>query len=190
MLFRSGLTAGKLLKGQTVLGITGTGETSCPTCESQGYYKVYTFDLPVTEIFDKDLKPVTFKNGTWKKLFDKCDEPSGTYKNSVTFCSAIDMNFDSKEILMEYVDLVGNMPISKDNFRMSRGYVSGTTTVQYLYMYRLNNFMRFTTSQDLLKGCMISPSVYFSNGKICFDVGAPVSTMADQFTLSGKIIYK
>ena len=27
-----GLTAGKLLKGQTVLGITGTGETSCPTC--------------------------------------------------------------------------------------------------------------------------------------------------------------
>ena len=27
-----GLTAGKLLKGQTVLGITGTGETSCPEC--------------------------------------------------------------------------------------------------------------------------------------------------------------
>ena len=41
-----GLTAGKLLKGQTVLGITGTGETSCPTCptpESQGYWKVKTF---------------------------------------------------------------------------------------------------------------------------------------------------
>ena len=29
---RIGLTAGKLLKGQTVLGITGTGETSCPSC--------------------------------------------------------------------------------------------------------------------------------------------------------------
>ena len=49
---RIGLTAGKLLKGQTVLGITGTGETSCPTCpdcptcptpESQGYWKVKTF---------------------------------------------------------------------------------------------------------------------------------------------------
>ncbi len=38
-----GLTASKLLKGQTVLGITGTGETSCPTCESQDYWKVYKF---------------------------------------------------------------------------------------------------------------------------------------------------
>jgi hypothetical protein len=38
-----GLTAGKLLKGQTVLGITGTGETTCPTCESQDYWKVYKF---------------------------------------------------------------------------------------------------------------------------------------------------
>ena len=41
-----GLTAGKLLKGESVLGITGTGETSCPTCptpESQGYYKIKTF---------------------------------------------------------------------------------------------------------------------------------------------------
>ena len=30
-----GLTAGKLLKGQSVLGITGTGETTCPTLASQ-----------------------------------------------------------------------------------------------------------------------------------------------------------
>ncbi len=30
-----GLTAGKLLKGQTVLGIAGTGETTCPTLASQ-----------------------------------------------------------------------------------------------------------------------------------------------------------
>ena len=54
-----GLTAGKLLKGESVLGITGTGETSCPSCpdcptcptcekcptpESQGYWKVYKFE--------------------------------------------------------------------------------------------------------------------------------------------------
>ena len=38
-----GITADKILKGQSIAGINGTGETSCPTPESQGYWKVYKF---------------------------------------------------------------------------------------------------------------------------------------------------
>ena len=47
-----GITADKIVKGKSIAGINGTGETSCPTCpdcptcptpESQGYYKIKTF---------------------------------------------------------------------------------------------------------------------------------------------------
>ncbi len=61
-----GLTAGKLLKGESVLGITGTGETSCPTCESQGYYKVYTFaksnlDITNDQNIGTSYKPLSYE---------------------------------------------------------------------------------------------------------------------------------
>ena len=50
---RIGLTAGKLLKGQTVLGITGTGETSCPSFSSMFEGKRFasggTADIQVTK---------------------------------------------------------------------------------------------------------------------------------------------
>jgi hypothetical protein len=193
-----GLTAGKLLKGQTVLGITGTGETTCPTCESQGYWKTYSFKVPVTEVYNREtLQPITIQSGTWKKLHDGCHSASGSYNDTAVFCASIGMNFDSKEILMKNIDLRGIYSSSNanswdDSFRISRGYssASSSATAQYWYLYSINNLFVLTNSLDSSSSCTASVSIDLKGDKLCFSANMPLSTRTNKFELDGTIIYK
>ncbi len=193
-----GLTAGKLLKGQTVLGITGTGETTCPTCESQGYWKTYSFKVPVTEVYNREtLQPITIQSGTWKKLHDGCHSASGSYNDTAVFCASIGMNFDSKEILMKNIDLRGIYSSSNanswdDSFRISRGYssASSSATAQYWYLYSINNLFMLTNSLDSTSSCTASVSIDLKGDKLCFSADMPLSTRTNKFELDGTIIYK
>ncbi len=106
-----GLTAGKLLKGESVLGITGTGETSCPSCpeckecptpESQGYWKVYKFEN--LEATCESGKSGGCSASSWfasaKEVLSNCDSNGcdSSWQGWNTLIEA-GVNLDYKEIL-------------------------------------------------------------------------------------------
>ena len=108
---RIGLTAGKLLKGESVLGITGTGETSCPSCpeckecptpESQGYWKVYKFEN--LEATCESGKSGGCSASSWfasaKEVLSNCDSNGcdSSWQGWNTLIEA-GVNLDYKEIL-------------------------------------------------------------------------------------------
>ena len=152
-----GLTAGKLLKGESVLGITGTGETSCPSCpeckecptpESQGYWKVYKFDKDATYTRTSTGTNTTLSYGDYKRL---CADNKGcTYRFTIPLDSGITVkkihsctaNLSTKNdgpINSDYFIPLrrGQARTTQNGFRISRGYASGTTTGQYWYMHSL-----------------------------------------------------
>ena len=149
-----GLTAGKLLKGESVLGITGTGETSCPSCpdcptcptpESQGYVKYWKFDKDATYTRTSTGTDTTLSSGSWSRFC--ADNKECTYTFKVPLDSGIEVNkLYSCDV---HLRTKGNGPgglscmdtggahCSLNGFRAARGYASNSTTVQYRYMDEL-----------------------------------------------------
>ena len=99
-----GLTAGKLLKGETVLGITGTGETSCPNPESQGYWKVYKFEnVEATCEYCKD----TSWRSVSKEVLKNCNSTSCEAADGGWFTLVeADFDFEYKEIFGYNINLI------------------------------------------------------------------------------------
>ncbi len=150
---RIGLTAGKLLKGQTVLGITGTGETSCPTCpdcptcptpESQGYVKYYRFDKDATYTRTSTGTNTTLSSGSWSRFC--ADNKECTYTFKVPLDSGITVNklYSCDVHLRTKRNGPGSLACvntgahcSVNGFRVARGYASNSTTTEYRYMDEL-----------------------------------------------------
>ena len=138
-----GLTAGKLLKGQTVLGITGTGETTCPTCESQGYYKYYKFDKDATYTRTSTGTNTTLGAGDWKRLC--AAGKTCVYTFSVPLDSGIKVNklyscnasLRIRQVGNTFCGTSGGTRKPCNGFRIGRGYAANSTTAQYWYMTQL-----------------------------------------------------
>ncbi len=161
-----GLTAGKLLKGQTVLGITGTGETSCPECPTCPTC-LNTSDATATaadissgktayvngsKITGTGIKGKTYQfdhveatvsgqsfNGSWKDL---------TTINGATYF-AIDLGFTPAKVNSCHVVLTGNYTSTNQNrwdadFRMTRT-KSGSEQLYWYTMTIPNDFYQSTT---------------------------------------------
>ena len=154
-----GLTAGKLLKGQTVLGITGTGETSCATCESQGYYKYYKFDKDATYTRTSTGTDTTLSAGSWKRLC--AADKNCVYTFSVPLDSGITVNklyscnasLRTRQTSNTFCGTSGGTRKPCNGFRLGRGYAADGTTAQYWFMTQL------TAAVDMGDVLNLSPSL-------------------------------
>ena len=151
-----GLTAGKLLKGQTVLGITGTGETSCPTCpdcptcptpESQGYVKYWKFDKDATYTRTSTGTNTTLSSGSWSRFC--ADNKECTYTFKVPLDSGIEVNkmyscnvhlrtknTNGSPTIPSLGGIISDARTRANGFRMSRG-TNSSGTKEYWYMDEL-----------------------------------------------------
>ncbi len=174
-----GITADKIVSGQTVAGVTGTG----------GGYKAYKFEKVKASV----LSDKTF-DGSWKNMMSKDDWSS----------FSIDLGFTPSEVVDCKAKLVGNYSTNSEtswgaNFRISRGYVEMTHTGQNYYMSDLPSDMYLSNSNstenysDIITKCSVTGS------KLVFTVSdssygtttyVPVQTRATEFYLTGTLIYK
>ena len=196
-----GLTAGKLLKGQTVLGITGTGETTCPTCESQGYYKIKKFEEVKATVDSYQ----TF-NGSWKGLSDHTVTSNNSAGGVSKFTISLkdDLGISPTQIVDYTIIFTCN-----DNFRFSRGYDKNSETAMYWYPEggRLvvtkegnNQFGLF--GNNTLNSTLHSMAAYVSGSNIGVKfsttrftdtngtTNSTFETKCTEFYLSGTIVYK
>ena len=204
-----GLTAGKLLKGQTVLGITGTGTTGVDTSDAtataadissgktayvNGQKVTGTGIMGKTYVFDRVEATVsgqTFKNGTWTKMVPKGDG------NSTDF--SITLPFTPEKVHSCHVNLTGNFYSDNTNrwdadFRMDRE--SG----QFWYMTNLSNDFYVSGSNSLSnytdtsikclveKNKLILRIIVYAEGSAASGLSA-VSSRADKFYLTGVLAY-
>jgi hypothetical protein len=202
-----GLTAGKLLKGQTVLGITGTGETSCPTCESQGYWKVYEFeDLEATcSRKSGECKPNSWFSAssvTTKSCGKECLEY--TSENDTYLTADIELNY--KEILGINVDIkcISTACIRESTQKSEAGGADKTTSARYFsagygYGFRvgLNGYVIRGTGENynvhMIHNYLNSSKleVTFSSGTdLVTSVNSPIELKGTSYKLSGYIIYR
>ena len=174
-----GLTADKLVSGQTVLGITGTG----------GGYKAYKFEKVKASVSSDK----TF-NGSWKNMMSK--------DGSSSF--SIDLGFTPSEVVVCKAKLVGNYFTTGEtswgvNFRISRGYIEMTHTGQNYYMFDLPSDMNLSNSNSADNFSDIRTSCRVTGSRLVFTVSdssngtttyVPVQTRATEFYLTGTLIYK
>ncbi len=213
---RIGLTAGKLLKGQTVLGITGTGETSCPSCpdcptclntsdatataaDISSGKTAYVKGQKITgtgmkgKTYEFKNKVVTvsdktFSYGTWKSM--------GSPNSTIYY--TIDLGFTPTTIYSCHVNLTGNYATDKGdrwdaNFRMTRGGTDYWYTKNIANDFYLSTTNSMSTYTDTVTSCEVKGS------KLSFTVrtfnegsgsgNCPISTRASTFYLSGVIAY-
>ncbi len=196
-----GLTEGKLLKGQTVLGITGTGETTCSTCESQGYYKIKKFEEVKATVDSYQ----TF-NGSWKRLSDHTVTSNNSVGGVSKFTISLkdDLGISPTQIVDYTIIFTCN-----DNFRFSRGYDKNSETAMYWYPEggRLvvtkegnNQFGLF--GNNTLNSTLHSMAAYVSGSNIGVEfsttrftdkngtTNSAFETKCTEFYLSGTIVYK
>ncbi len=212
-----GLTAGKLLKGQTVLGITGTGETSCPECPTcptclntsdatatasdisdgktayvNGQKITGTGMKGKTYEFSKKKATVsgqTFKSGTWTKIVPT----KGAYTDFT-----IDLPFTPSKLESCNVSLSGNFTTTSQN-RWDADFRMLNTSSMYWYMINVPNDFYVSNSNsvdnytDTIARCVLDGNklrfrVSLSyNGKT--SQACALDTRADEFYLSGVIAY-
>ena len=135
-----GITANKILKGQSIAGINGTGETTCPTPESQGYWKVYNFDKDATYTRTSTGTNTTLGSRSWTRLCASNKECTYTFK--VPLDSGITVNkLHSCSVILRPNHYAGSIPIdysdaarrSSRGFRINRG-TSSSGTAEYWYI--------------------------------------------------------
>ncbi|MCX4248249.1 MAG: hypothetical protein OSJ65_00630 [Bacilli bacterium] len=178
-----GLTADKLVSGQTVLGITGTG----------GGYKAYKFEKVPTSIPSN----VTLKYGSSVALAARGESNSYT----------IDLEFTPSEVVACELEMRGNYSPSTssdtgENFSLPRGYVEMSHTAQSYHAFYLSaslNTNRYYSSRTD-KNCSSYKMKCAVNGsKLSFVVengydgtsgGVAIKTRADKLYLSGTLVYK
>ena len=174
-----GITADKIVSGQTVAGVTGTG----------GGYKAYKFEKVKASV----LSDKTF-DGSWKNMMSKDDWSS----------FSIDLGFTPSEVVDCKAKLVGNYSTNSDtswgaNFRISRGYVEMTHTGQNYYMSDLPSDMYLSNSNSADNYSDISTSCRVTGSRLVFTVSdssngtttyIPVQTRATEFYLTGTLVYK
>ena len=201
-----GLTAGKLLKGQTVLGITGTGETGIDTSDATATAsdisngktayvngqkitgtgmkgKTYEFKNKVVTVSDK-----TFSYGTWKSM--------GSPNSTIYY--TIDLGFSPTTLYSCHVNLTGNYATDKGdrwdaNFRMTRGGTDYWYTKNIANDFYLSTTNSMNTYTDTVTDCEVDGSKLSFTVKT-FNEGSgsgncPISTRASTFYLSGVIAY-
>jgi hypothetical protein len=212
-----GLTAGKLLKGQTVLGLTGTGETSCPECPTcptclntsdatataadissgktayvNGQKITGTGMKGKTYEFTNEEATVsgqTFKYGTW----------TGLTTNEGTSYFSITLPFTPTELLSCHIVMTGNYTTST-NGRWGANFRSRTTADVHVYMNKLangvyaSNTNSATNYTDTESDCVIDGNKLqlkfhtFKNGRA--GSASMYQTVADKFYLTGAISYE
>ena len=212
-----GLTAGKLLKGQTVLGITGTGETSCPECPTCPTC-LNTSDATATAADISDGKTAyvngskitgtgmkgktyeftneeatvsgqTFRYGTW----------TGLTTNEGTSYFSITLPFTPTELLSCHIVMTGNYTTST-NGRWGANFRSRTTADVHVYMNKLANGVYASNTNstndytDTESDCVIDGNKLqlkfhtFKNGRA--GSASMYQTVADKFYLTGAISYE
>jgi len=171
-----GLTADKLVSGQTVLGITGTG----------GGYKAYTFNSVAATVSSSR----TFKYGTWVGLADK--------NETVSFSA--NLGFTPSEVVACELKLRGNysstIETSNDHdFSFNRG-SDAKWYKNELETSLSGNYMSNTDSvslyADTYTNCKVSGSsiIFQLRYVVSGATSNVVSTRADKFYLSGTLVYK
>ena len=171
-----GLTADKLVSGQTVLGITGTG----------GGYKAYTFNSVAATVSSSR----TFKYGTWVGLADK--------NETVSFSA--NLGFKPSEVVACELKLRGNysstIETSNDHdFSFNRGSNAKwyknelETSLSGNYMSNSDNVSVYA---DTYTNCKVSGSsiIFQLRYVVSGATSNVVSTRADKFYLSGTLVYK
>ncbi len=205
-----GLTAGKLLKGQTVLGITGTGETGIDTSDATATAAdissgktAYVNGSKITgtgikgKTYEFSRKKMTveasleaFKNGTWKYFADT------NHSTRLYF----DLGFTPKKMISCNVILTGNFYTDKENrwdadfaYNYSGNRIWYTTTLPNdVYMSNSNST---TAYRDTYTSCTVEGSKLYFNVSVDKegDAGGNMShlqTRADEFYLSGVLAYE
>jgi hypothetical protein len=213
-----GLTAGKLLKGQTVLGITGTGETSCPECPTCPTC-LNTSDATATAADISDGKTAyvngqkitgtgmkgktyefsrkkatvsseqTFTTGTWTRLVKKGGTTSFT----------IDLPFTASKLESCHVNLYGNYTSTSQN-RWDADFAMNRADGNYWYMVNIPNDFYVSSSNsmnnynDTIVDCSVKENklvlrVYVSSNGTG-DGTCAIQTRAGEFYLSGVIAYE
>ncbi len=202
-----GITADKILKGQSIAGVNGTGETTCPTCESQGYWKVYEFeDLEATcSRKSGECKPNSWFSAssvTTKSCGKECLEY--TSENNTYLTADIELNY--KEILGINVDIkcISTACIRESTQKSEAGGADKTTSARYFsagygYGFRvgLNGYVIRGTGENynvhMIHNYLNSSKleVTFSSGTdLVTSVNSPIELKGTSYKLSGYIIYR
>jgi hypothetical protein len=215
-----GLTAGKLLKGQTVLGITGTGETSCPTCPECPTCPtcLNTSDATATAADISDGK-TAYVNGqkitgtgmkgkTYEFTNEEATVSGQTFKygtwtglttNEGTSYFSITLPFTPTELLSCHIVMTGNYTTST-NGRWGANFRSRTTADVHVYMNKLANGVYASNTNstndytDTESDCVIDGNklqLKFHTFKNGRAGSASMyQTVADKFYLTGAISYE
>ena len=151
-----GITADKIVKGKSIAGINGTGETSCPTCpdcptcptpESQGYVKYWKFDKDATYTRTSTGTNTTLSSGSWSRFC--ADNKECTYTFKVPLDSGIEVNkmyscnvhlrtknTNGSPTIPSLGGIISDARTRANGFRMSRG-TNSSGTKEYWYMDEL-----------------------------------------------------
>jgi hypothetical protein len=145
-----GITADKILKGQSIAGVNGTGETTCPTCptpESQGYVKYWKFDKDATYTRTSTGTNTTLSSGSWSRFC--ADNKECTYTFKVPLDSGIEVNkmyscnvhlrtknTNGSPTIPSLGGIISDARTRANGFRMSRG-TNSSGTKEYWYMDEL-----------------------------------------------------
>ena len=212
---RIGLTAGKLLKGQTVLGITGTGETSCPSCpdcptclntsdatataeDISSGKTAYVNGQKITgtgimgKTYQFNHKKATVSGQTFTGSWTRLVPDKGTYTDFT-----IDLPFTPKKLESCHMNLYGNYTSTNQNrwdadFRFSN-------SAGYWYTMNIPNDYYVSNSQSVNNYTDTQASCVLDGNKLKFRVSifydgttngiCAVQTRASEFYLDGVIAY-
>ena len=201
-----GITASKILKGQSIAGVAGTGETTCSTCESQGYWKVYKFEnLNAT----CSRKTGTCNNTSWFSASTvttkNCGKDCLEYTSDNDTYLMADIDIDYKEILKIGVSVVcsGGPCIRISAQKSEEGGADKTISAKYFrvgYRFGLSVGEYFTIAgtADDTSYHGISANVDTSKIKVSFISGtdlvgkkiSPIELKGTSYMLSGYIVYR
>ena len=171
---RIGLTAGKLLKGQTVLGITGTGETgysscssccptcpTCPTCLNTSDATATAADISSGKTAYVNGSKITgtgMKGKTYEFNHKKADVSSGQTFNSGTWTRiaekggsttfTIDLPFTPSKLESCHVNLYGNYTSTNQN-RWDADFRMVRPDNKYWYMMNIPNDFYVSSSNSV-----------------------------------------
>ena len=205
-----GITANKILKGQSIAGINGTAETTCPSCLNTSDATATERDISngktayvngqkitgtgikgKTYEFDHVRATVsgqTFKSGTWTKVVPT----GGTYTDF-----SIDLGFKPTKVYSCHVNLYGNYGSTNQNrwdadFRFSSK-AGNWYTMNIPNDYYVSNTDSVDNYTDTIASCVVDGSTLKFRMKIQYNGttsrACAVDTRADTFFLSGVIAY-